>query len=180
MEGNCEAILSSVRYHFLPAMGLLPDTQNCGLRMRRGCRERLPRYRLRRKPLDSDPGMHHGACVTHVPWCMSGSLTRGGGKNVPGISGACGTTILRIWQEAHGAIRSLFENMCLFIPSACKYDMKNVWGTSDTIKLICSDLNGHGCIAKLKWMDTSLETVHCWWIHGCTATEFNHNHLITL
>ena len=32
------------------------------------------------KPLVSDPGMHHG---THVPWCMSGSLTRGGGENVP-------------------------------------------------------------------------------------------------
>ena len=27
--------------------------------------------------------------VTHVPWCISGSLTRGGGENVPGIPGAC-------------------------------------------------------------------------------------------
>ena len=26
------------------AMGLLPDNQNCGLRMRRECRERLPRH----------------------------------------------------------------------------------------------------------------------------------------
>ena len=26
--------------------GLLPDTQNCGLRMRRGFRERFPRHRL--------------------------------------------------------------------------------------------------------------------------------------
>ena len=25
--------------------------------------------------LVSDPGMHHGTCITHVPWCMSGSLT---------------------------------------------------------------------------------------------------------
>ena len=25
--------------------------------------------------------MHHGTCVTHMPWCMSGSLTRGGGEN---------------------------------------------------------------------------------------------------
>ena len=33
--------------------------------------------------------MHHGTCVTHVPWCMLGSLTRGGGENVPGIPGAC-------------------------------------------------------------------------------------------
>ena len=24
-----------------------------------------------------DPGMHHGTCVTHVPWCMPGSLTSG-------------------------------------------------------------------------------------------------------
>ena len=23
----------------------------------------------------SDPGMHHGTCVTHVPWCMPESLT---------------------------------------------------------------------------------------------------------
>ena len=70
-------------------MGLLPDTYNCGLRMRRECRERFPRHRLQRKLLVSDPGMHHGTCVTHVPWCISGSLTRGGGENVPGIPGAC-------------------------------------------------------------------------------------------
>ena len=28
-------------------------------------------------PRVSDPGMHHGTCVTHVPWCMPGSLTSG-------------------------------------------------------------------------------------------------------
>ena len=61
-----------------------------------------PRCRFQRKPLVSDPGMHHGTCVTHVPWCMSGSLTCGDGENVPGIPGACATAILRIWQEAHG------------------------------------------------------------------------------
>ena len=60
-----------------------------------------PHRRLQRKPLVSDPGMRHGTCVTHVPWCMSGSLTCGGGGNVPGIPGACAPTILRIWQEAH-------------------------------------------------------------------------------
>ena len=71
-----------------PCMDLLPDTQ---LRMRREYRERFPRHRLQRKPLVNDPGMHHGTCVTHVPWCTSGSLTRGGGENVPGIPGACAT-----------------------------------------------------------------------------------------
>ena len=72
-------------------MGLLPDTQNCGLRMHQECRERFPRHRLQRKQIVSDPGMHHGTCVTHVPWCMSGSLTRGVGEIVPGIPGVCAT-----------------------------------------------------------------------------------------
>ena len=35
------------------------------------------------KPLVIDPGIHQGAYVTHVPCCLSGSITRGGGKNVP-------------------------------------------------------------------------------------------------
>ena len=48
-------------------------------------------HRLQRKLLVSDPGMHHGTCVTHVPWCMSGSLTCGGGENVPVIPGARAT-----------------------------------------------------------------------------------------
>ena len=61
----------------------------------------FPRHRLQRKPLGSYPGMHHGTCVTHVPWRMSWSRTRGGGLNVPGIPGACAPTIYRIWQEAH-------------------------------------------------------------------------------
>ena len=60
-----------------------------------------PHRRLQRKLLVSDPGMHHGTCVTHVPWCMSGSLTCSGGENVPGIPGACAPAILCIWQEAH-------------------------------------------------------------------------------
>ena len=25
----------------------------------------------------NDPDMHHGTCMTHMPWCMPGSLTRG-------------------------------------------------------------------------------------------------------
>ena len=61
----------------------------------------FPRRRFQRKLLVSDPGMHHGTCVTHVPWCMSGSLTCGDGENVPGIPGACAPAILSIWQEAH-------------------------------------------------------------------------------
>ena len=56
-----------------------------------GAWKRFPRHRLQREPLVNGPGMQHGTCATHVPWCMSGSLIRGGGENVPGIPGA-GTT----------------------------------------------------------------------------------------
>ena len=61
----------------------------------------FPTRQLQRKTLVSGPSMHHGTCVTHVPWCMSGSLTCGGGENVPVIPGACAPIILCIWQEAH-------------------------------------------------------------------------------
>ena len=63
-----------------------------------------PRRWFKRKPLVSDPGMHHGTCVTHVPWCIPGSLTCGHGENVPGNPDACAHAILRIWQEAHATI----------------------------------------------------------------------------
>ena len=45
----------------------------------------FPHHQLHIKPLINDPSMHHGTCVTHVPWCMSGLLIRGGGESVPGI-----------------------------------------------------------------------------------------------
>ena len=69
-------------------MGLLPDTQNCGLCMHR---ERFPHHRSQRKPPIGNLGMHHTTCVTHVAWCMSGSLTHGSRENVPIIPGACAT-----------------------------------------------------------------------------------------
>ena len=64
----------------------------------------FPRRRLQRKPLVSDPCVHHGTCVTHVPWCMSGSLARRTGVNVPSIPGACAPASLRIWQEDFGDV----------------------------------------------------------------------------
>ena len=50
--------------------------------MRRECRERFPCHWLQWKPLVRDPDMHHDTCVTHVPWCMSESLTHGGGEDL--------------------------------------------------------------------------------------------------
>ena len=86
----------------------------------------FPRRRFQRKLLVSDPGMHHGTCVTHVPWCMSGSLTCGDGENVPGIPSACAPAILRIWQEAHVTLAYsyffLFENENINVPRLISVD----------------------------------------------------------
>ena len=81
-------------------------------------------------PRISDPDMHHGTCVTHVPWCMPGSLTsdflwsrrRG---NVPGIPGACATCNvtylvrsscvdnLECFLYRYGIIRNVFGHLRL-------------------------------------------------------------------
>ena len=76
-------------------MVLLPDKKTCGLRMHQDYRERLLRHWLQRKSLVSNPGTYHDTCVTHVPWFMSGSLTRVGGENVSGIPGGCATRICK-------------------------------------------------------------------------------------
>ena len=55
------------------------------------CWGRFSRHRLQMKPLVSDPGMHHGTCVTHVSWCISWSLNPRWRGNIPGIPGACAT-----------------------------------------------------------------------------------------
>ena len=54
-------------------------------------------------PRVSDPDMHHGTCVTHVPWCRLGSLTSGfplksmAGKTFPAFPAHAQPEILRIW-----------------------------------------------------------------------------------
>ena len=53
-------------------------------------------------PQVSDPDMHHGTCVTHVPWCMPGSLTSGflwnrrRGETFPAFPAHAQPAILRI------------------------------------------------------------------------------------
>ena len=103
---------------------------SCQIRKNTGCAcagnagNVFPRRQFQRKLLYSDPGMHHGTCVTHVPWCMSGSLTCGDGENVPGIPGACATAILRIWQEAHGTVdKPLPGSIMVLLNDACYIPM---------------------------------------------------------
>ena len=71
-------------------IGLLPDTFNCGLRMRRECRERF-----------LAPGLAISTFITSCAWrtCRDAcrgrqlivSFEAGGEENVPSIPGACAT-----------------------------------------------------------------------------------------
>ena len=101
-----------------PSMGLLQDTQNRGLLMCRECWERFPNHRRQRKPIVSDPGINHGTCVTHVPWCMLGSLNRGGMENVPGIPGACATR--NITYLVRGPYNNHFISLLVIWLQSCK------------------------------------------------------------
>ena len=102
-RGHAKQLVHAVRALVYPggpwASYQIPKIASCACARNAGTD--FPRVWLQRKPLVSDPGMHHGTCVTHVSWCMSGLLTRGGRENVPGIPSACAPAILRIFQEAH-------------------------------------------------------------------------------
>ena len=71
--------------------------------MRQECRERFPHYWPQRKQLVSDPSMHHGTCITHVPRCMLDSLSHGGRETFQAFPAHAQPVILLIWQEAHDA-----------------------------------------------------------------------------
>ena len=75
-------------------------------------------------PPVSDSDMHHGTCVTHVPWYMPSKLAVSfevvGGENVPGIPGACATPKIT-------------------------YLVKGPWSTSHDVPVFIMD------ISRLKW-----------------------------
>ena len=56
--------------HFTPYIYIMRN-----ILMHRECRERFTRHQLQRKPRVIDPGMHHGTCISHVPWCMTVGIT---------------------------------------------------------------------------------------------------------
>ena len=123
-----------------------------------------PRRQFQRKPLVSDPGMHHGTCVTHVPWCMSGSLTCDDGENVPGIPGACAPAILRIWQEAHGDARSPGANI-----HSIGSD-KECWDNFAEMALLWA-FNWH---ERLEWRD---KYIPIWYVNRIITSVGNRRYL---
>ena len=110
-----------------------PLTRNVKLRVAHapGMGERFPRHRYQRKPRVSDPGMHHGTCVMHLPWCVSGSLTRGGRKNVSSIPGACATR--NFTYLVRGPCRLIFQSQHTPGSSMCPWAVMNKIAAVDTV-----------------------------------------------
>ena len=84
--------------------GLLPATwASCQIRKIAGAHAQGMPGTFFPSPQVSDPDMHHGTCVTHVPWCMPGSLTSGflwhrrRGNTFPAFPAHAQHATLRIW-----------------------------------------------------------------------------------
>ena len=111
-------------------MDLSPDTQNCGLCMRRESRKRYSLHRLQRKPLVP-------ACIMARAWRMTGSLTLGGGENVPGIPGACATR-----NFAYSGKRPMRENFTYAMSSSLLQCQGRAHMTHTTPTTMTSQLEG--------------------------------------
>ena len=85
----------------------------------------------------SDTVMHHGTCVTHVPWCMTVSLISGGGENVPGIPGACTTrtfTYLARGPFLGNELFSFLPHHTHLMPIQCAIDIWRSYFSEDLTK----------------------------------------------
>ena len=111
----------------------------------------FPLYRHQRKPLVIDPGMYHGTCVTHVPWCMSGSLTRG--ENVPSIPGACRNPQFNVSSE-----RPMWWTLTL--PGA-----NTVWNRYDAEITRSYDVNRESIMGARRHLHYLWNTNMAAWLH---------------
>ena len=93
--------------------------------MRRECWDRFPCHWLQRKALVSDFGMHHGTSVTHVPWRMSESLTRGGLENIPEFPAQ--TQHQFYISDKRSMLGSNTDLTQLTIPSLCTHAWVYMW-----------------------------------------------------
>ena len=147
-------------------MGLLTDSQNCVLRMRRERRERFPRHR----------GLAIPTCTTARAWrtccdaCrdreLAVSLEVGGGENVPGIPSVCATRnfaylvrgpcTLAAWNSCWHHDRLLSE----FIITACFLFMFIIYSYETYVSIYLQTLIGVPIILINPYTTRSLGFFH--------------------
>ena len=85
-------------------------------------------------PRVSDPDMHHGTCVSHAPWCMQRSQTRG---------------FLSRWRGKHSRHSRRMHNPQYYVSG--KRPMCHIrigWTSSERLLLVCPLFM---CILDLSW-----------------------------
>ena len=130
--------------------------------MRWKYRKRFPATDFHRRPLVSNSGVHHGTCATHVPWCMSVSLARGGGENVPGIPSTCATRNFTCltrdpWK---GTCLKYYTSFDIFLPMTLLY-IFFILQKSSTIKV-------NNKVSSRMWHDIILNCVNIYLLNVCT------------
>ena len=93
----------NIGHEWCQTTGKMPQWASCQIRKIAGAHAPGMPGTFSPSPHVSDPDMHHGTCVTHVPWCMPGSLTSGfilnrrRGETFPAFPAHAQPAILRIW-----------------------------------------------------------------------------------
>ena len=116
----------------------------------------MPGTFLRHRGL-ADPDMRHGTCVTHVPWCMPGSLTSG---------------FLWSWWRAKRSRHSLRMRNLQFYVSAKRPPLRNPYGRHNEHDDV-SNHQPHDCLLNRLFRHRSKKTsklrvtglVSIWWRH---------------
>ena len=135
--------------------------------MRWEYRERFPRHRLQRKPPINDPGMHHGTCVMHMPWCMSWSPKLVAGKTFLAFPAHAQSAIYVSGKRPmiHRFVMpqsfpSFWRNVPLCFPGDLWWQCRYARGSMvdvDTVKSLCDPNNA--------------ENVSIWWRHPAFILE---------
>ena len=99
-------------------------------------------------PRVSDPDMHLGTRVTHVPWCMPGSLTSGfiwrRWRGFPAFPEHAQPAILHIWWGVQGCIQSCACGSQLASPNKHRIWIPWViWSAPATESVISSKVFNH-------------------------------------
>ena len=103
-EDQCQRSHAHGFYYKIRPMGLLPDTWNCGLRMRRDAGNVFPATDVKGNHYIAIP-----ACITARAWRTCRDACRDrlptvAGKTFPAFPAHAQPAILRIWQEAHESL----------------------------------------------------------------------------
>ena len=114
------------------SLGHRPLIRYVKLRMRRECWERPPPPPPPPTSLVSDPGMHHGTCVTHVLWCNLTYMTR---RPWWGINKSVNWAL--IYPDSRTLLSYVHRENTLFTWTSFRFDLFTHLAIENIISIFC-------------------------------------------